>query len=204
MRLRESPTVETLTAFLVVFLAQQLGGLVGVGYRAFALAPPLLDAPWTLVTSSYAHASVPHLLGNAVALGAIGLAVERTSTRFRFHAFFVLTGALAGSIQVLVDGLVGQPTAVLGASGAVFAFLGYAVTGNPATRAALGRLSLDRSTLLLLGALLAGLVTLATAAPTVALTAHFAGFFAGLVAGRRRVLHAGAGRRRADRPDPAD
>lgn len=202
--MRESPTVETLTAFCVVFAAQQLVGLVGVGYRAFALAPPLLDAPWTLVTSSYAHASLPHLLGNAIALGAIGLAVEQTSTRARFHVFFLLTGALASSIQVLVDGLLGSPTAVLGASGAVFAFLGYAVTGNPAARAALARVSLDRSLLLLLGALLAGVVTLFTAAPQVALTAHFAGFFAGLVAGTRRVLHAGAGRRLADRPKAAD
>lgn len=185
-----------------VFLVQRVGLLVGVGYGAFALSAPLLSPPWTLVTNVYAHASLPHLVGNAVALAAIGLAVERTSTRFRFHAFFVLTGTLSAVVQVLIDGVGGQSSAVLGASGAVFALVGYAVTGNPVARGALRRIRPDRTTLLAAGALLAGLVVLLTAAPDTALVAHGVGFLAGLVAGRRRVLHAGAGRRLADRNRP--
>jgi membrane associated rhomboid family serine protease len=182
-----------------VFLVQGVAGVAGVEGHLFALAPPLLARPWTLVTNVYAHASVPHLLGNAVALAAIGLAVERTSTRARFHAFFVLTGALSAVVQVLVDGLVGQPTAVLGASGAVFALVGYAVTGNAVVHAALRRLRPDRTLLLVAGAALVSAVVLLTAAPNVALVAHGVGFGAGLLAGRRRVLHAGVGRRLSDR-----
>jgi membrane associated rhomboid family serine protease len=197
--LRESPTVETLAAMATVFLVQTGAAVVGVRGYVFALAPPLLDPPWALVTNVYAHASVPHLLGNAVALAAIGLAVERTSTRFRFHAFFLLTGVLSSVVQVLVDGLVGQPTAVLGASGAVFALVGYAVTGNAVVHAALRRFRPDRTLLLVAGAALVSAVVLVTAAPNVALVAHGVGFGAGLVAGRRRVLHAGAGRRLAAR-----
>ncbi|WP_276257919.1 rhomboid family intramembrane serine protease [Haloglomus litoreum] len=200
MAFRESPTVETLAAMATVFLVQTAAGVVGVRGFVFALAPPLLDPPWALVTNVYAHASVPHLLGNAVALAAIGLAVERTSTRFRFHAFFLLTGTLSAVVQVLVDGLVGQPTAVLGASGAVFALVGYAVTGNAVVHAALRRFSPDRTLLLVAGAALVSAVVLVTAAPNVALVAHAVGFGAGLVAGRRRVLHAGPGRRLVDRP----
>jgi membrane associated rhomboid family serine protease len=197
--LRESPTVETLVAMGVIFLVQLVVGLVGVGDGLFALAPPLLSRPWTLVTNVYAHASVPHLLGNAVALAAIGLAVERTSTRFRFHAFFILTGVLAAVVQVLVDGLFGSPTAVLGASGAVFALVGYAVTGNALVHRLLRRLRPDRTTLLVVGGFVVSAVVLLTAAPNVALVAHAVGFGAGLIAGHRRVLHAGAGRRLADR-----
>ncbi|WP_254831650.1 rhomboid family intramembrane serine protease [Haloglomus salinum] len=200
MVLRESPTVETLTGMVVVFFVQGAVGLVGIQGHLFALAPPLLARPWTLVTNVYAHASLPHLLGNAVALAAIGLAVERTSTRFRFHAFFVLTGMLSAIVQVLVDGLVGQPTAVLGASGAVFALVGYAITGNAVVHAALRRFRPDRTLLLVAGAALVSAVVLVTAAPNVALVAHAVGLGAGLVAGRRRVLHARAGRRLADHP----
>ena len=49
----------------------------------------------------------------------------------------------------------------------------------------------DRPTLttLALFAVLAAVTTLATAAPGVALVAHFAGFLVGAVAGRGRLLH---------------
>jgi membrane associated rhomboid family serine protease len=197
--LRESPTVETLTVLLVVFLAQSVAAVVGVEGYPLALAPPLLARPWTLVTNVYAHGSALHLAGNAVALVAIGLAVERATTRARFHLFFLLTGILAAVVQVLVDGLVGAPTAVLGASGAVFALVGYAVTGNALVHRLLGRLRPDRTTLLAVGALVASAVVLSTAAPNVALVAHGVGFGAGLMAGHRRALHAGPGRRLADR-----
>ncbi|MFB6206929.1 MAG: rhomboid family intramembrane serine protease [Haloglomus sp.] len=199
MALPESPTVETLAAMLVLFLVQTVAGSAGAGSYLFALAPPLLDRPWTLVTNVYAHASLPHLLGNAVALAAIGLAVERTSTRGRFHVFFVLTGSLSAAVQVLVDGLIGEPTAVLGASGAIFALVGYAVTGNALVHAALRRLRPDRTLLLVGGGFLVSAVVLLTAAPNAALVAHAVGFGAGLLAGRRRALHASAGRRPAGR-----
>jgi membrane associated rhomboid family serine protease len=197
--LRESPTVETLTVLLVVFLAQSVAAVVGVEGYLFALAPPLLARPWTLVTNVYAHGSVPHLVGNGVALGAIGLAVERATTRVRFHVFFLLTGVLAAVVQVLIDGLVGAPTAVLGASGAVFGLVGYAVTGNALVHRLVRRLRPDRTTLLAVGAFVVGAVVLVTAAPNVALVAHGVGFGAGLMAGHRRALHAGSGRQLADR-----
>ena len=53
---------------------------------------------------------------------------------------------------------------------------------------------------LLLFAVLAAVVTLATAAPGVALVAHFTGFLVGLLAGRARLLHPPS----ADRRPAAD
>ncbi len=103
----------------------------------FVLAPPLTTNPWTIVTSVYAHSGLGHLVSNALALLVFGWPVARATTRWRFHAFFAITGAIAGVSQVALTGVFASmpfvpvaPTAVLGASGAVFALLGYLVASN--------------------------------------------------------------------------
>ncbi|MFC6729971.1 rhomboid family intramembrane serine protease, partial [Natronoarchaeum mannanilyticum] len=148
-----SPTIETLLAFAAVFALQQALSVVDATLAAalFALQLPLEVRPWTLVTSVYAHdpTGLGHLLSNAVALSIVGFALERHTTRWRFHAFFVLTGAAAGAFQVLFNrlllqvGLVGQALPVLGASGAVFALFGYVLAGNRLTGGLLDRIGLD-------------------------------------------------------------
>jgi membrane associated rhomboid family serine protease len=188
-----SPTVQTLALLAIVFVGQQLvavfaGGVAVAGL--FVLALPLSVNPWTLVTSVYAHAGLGHLLVNAAALLVVGLIVERATTRARFHAFFVTTGALAGSVEVVVSGLVGEPTGVLGASGAIFALAGYVLAANPLSNAAFGFVEPSRRVQLVAFVLLAVAVTLATGAPGVALVAHFTGLLVGLVAGRARLLRA--------------
>lgn len=183
----QSPTVDLLVVFAAVFGLQSLGHLVGVGSEWFALSAPLAR-PWTLVTSVYAHASLTHLLTNALALAVIGLLLERFTTRARFHGFVLVTGAIAGTTQHAVSVLVGQPTAVIGASGAILALYGYALAGNPLTGGMLSVLGLSRRAKLVLLALVALGVTALTAAPGVALVAHGTGFVLGLVAGRVGIL----------------
>jgi len=191
-----SPTIETLLAFAVVFALQQALRVVApvLEVGLFHLALPLELRPWTLATSIYAHAGWSHLLSNAVALAIVGFALERHTTRWRFHVFFVLTGAAAGAFQVLFNrlllqtGLVGQQTAVLGASSAVFALFGYVLAGNRLTGGLLDRIGLDARVQLVLFLVAAALVTLATAAPGVALAAHFFGFLLGLLAGQANLL----------------
>jgi len=189
--LADSPTVDTLLIFVAVFLAQQLMNfLVPFAVGLFALAPPLSVRPWTIVTSVYAHSDPSHLLANSVTLLFVGLPVERTTTPFRFHVFFIATGATAGIVQILLKGLVAEPVPVLGASGAVFALLGYVLTGNRLANGLFSRLDLSPAVQLLGFAALAAVVTIATGAPNVALIAHFTGFLLGLVAGRLGVLNA--------------
>ncbi|WP_267641924.1 rhomboid family intramembrane serine protease [Haloarchaeobius amylolyticus] len=194
-----SPTLETFVVFALVFalqlvvsVFQGLLGLAGFHDFLFTLYAPF-DRPWTLVTSVYAHAGPMHLLSNAIALALVGFVLERKTSRFRYHAFFVVSGALAGLAQVLTSGFVaaiglGRPTAVLGASGAVFALYGYVLGGNRVTDGVLSRFDVPEWAELLVFVVVAAAVTWATGAPGVALVAHFAGFLIGVAAGRTRLL----------------
>jgi membrane associated rhomboid family serine protease len=183
-RLAASPTVQTLAVMAVVFLAQQVAGLVGAMGFLFVLGPSFPLRPWALLASIYAHGSLPHLLGNAAMLLLVGMIVESFTSSVRYHAFFVTTGVLSGLAQItLVPG-----SRVLGASGAIFAFLGYLVAANPVSSSVLDALRLSRRAQLALFALLAVVVTVLTGAPGVALVAHFTGFLLGLLAGRLGVL----------------
>jgi membrane associated rhomboid family serine protease len=193
-RLTESPTVQTLIIMLVVFIvneATKLLGLLSLSRFLFVLGPTFPVRPWSLVTSIYAHAGPAHLLSNALLLALVGLIVEQSTTRFRYHAFFITTGALAGVSEVVISGFVGRPTGVLGASGAIFALLGYLIAGNPVSSSMLDRLKLGRRAQLAIFAVLAVVVTLLTSAPGVALVAHFTGFLLGLLAGRIGLLAVG-------------
>jgi len=202
MGLRGSPTLETLVAFVVVFVFQQATALFEVAlglpalYRTlFVLGAPVLVRPWTVFTSVYAHAGVGHLLSNALALALVGFLLERYTTRLRFHAFFIATGAVAGLTQVYVGGLLngvfgGTVTgaAVLGASGAVLALYGYVLAGNRLTTAIADRLGVGATIEWALALAIAAVLTWMTASPGVALLAHFTGILLGLAAGRLDAL----------------
>jgi membrane associated rhomboid family serine protease len=182
-----SPTLETLGLFIIVFAFQGVASLVGL-VGLFVLAPPLSTNPWTIVTSVYAHASIGHLISNSLALLLGGLLVERRTSRARFHLFFLTVGALAGITQVILSGVIGPATAVLGASGAVFGLFGYLLAGNVVTASLLDRVRLSPRAQFGLFALAALVVTIATGRPGVALVAHFTGLFLGLLAGSTGLL----------------
>lgn len=190
MGIRRSPTLQTLAAFLGVFALQGASAVVGfgVGPRSFALAPPLTEHPWTVVLAVYAHAGMAHLVANSLVLLVVGFVVERRTTRLRYHVFFAGTGAAAGVAHLVATAALGAPTGVIGASGAVFALLGYAVTGNRAVRPVLAWVDLDPMVSAVAFAVVAVVVVLATAGPDVALVAHFVGLVLGLLAGRMGLL----------------
>ncbi|MFW5974046.1 MAG: rhomboid family intramembrane serine protease [Natrialbaceae archaeon] len=197
-----TPVIDLLVVFSGVFALQVLAGLaasvtpiVGLVGGLFVLAPPLSENPWTVVTSVYAHADFGHLLSNAVALVVFGWPVARATTRVRFHAFFLFCGALAGTVQVLTTvflaGLpfvAAEPTAVLGASGGVFGLLGYLLASNRLSSSLASSVALSPLLSLGLFVVVAAVLTVATAAPGVALFAHFAGLLVGLLAGSLGVL----------------
>jgi membrane associated rhomboid family serine protease len=196
-RLSESPTVVTLGVIGVVFVLQQVVGLIIPSAFVFGMSHPFLQ-PWTLVTSVYAHASPAHLLSNAIALAVLGFLVEQDTTDLRYHTFFVVTGMLAGLAEVYAARFLGpvipwmvSQVNVLGASGAIFAFLGYLLASNRLTETAVAGVALSARAQLAIGAILAAAITIATANPGVALIAHFTGLLLGFVAGRAHLLQPG-------------
>ncbi|AQL43772.1 rhomboid family intramembrane serine protease [Halorientalis sp. IM1011] len=185
-----SPTITTLTVFVVVFLLEWIALPLGLFGTLFVLTPPASVDPWTLVTSVYAHATLQHLLVNSVGLLLTGVVLERATTRLRYHAFFVTTGALAGLAQITVGTALGSGSGVLGASGAIFAFMGYLLTGNRLTDTVVVGVSLSGRVQLLVFLVIAAVVTLTTGSARAALIAHFTGLFVGLLAGRAHLLRA--------------
>ncbi|NKE35367.1 rhomboid family intramembrane serine protease [Natronococcus sp. JC468] len=189
------PILELLVVFAVVLVLQTVAALVSAGLMTglFVLGPPLTVNPWTIVTSVYAHSGLGHLVSNSIGLVLFGWPIARATTRLRFHTFFLATGALAGIAQVLTSSFVaslglGNPTAVLGASGAVFALAGYLIAGNRLSDGLAPVVEIPRWAAAVAFVVLAGLITIATGAPGVALVAHFTGFLLGLLAGRAGVL----------------
>jgi membrane associated rhomboid family serine protease len=190
------PVFELLAVFALVFLVQFVTAVTGLVGGLFVLASPLTDRPWTVFTSVYAHANLGHLISNSVALLVFGWPLARSTTRIRFHAFFLVTGAIAGVSQILLSGiLAGIPlsgfaatTGVLGASGGVFALLGYLLASNRLSSRIGAALSVSRRVQFVAFVVIAALLTVATASPGVALIAHFVGLLLGLLAGHRSVL----------------
>jgi len=193
-----SPTLTLALLMVVVVAVQTFLRLFGVDPWTFALAWPLTERPWTLVTSVFAHAGFGHLLTNLVGLAILGLLLERRTSPIRFYTFFLATGIVAGVTQVTVATFVlGQPAAVLGASGAVFALFGYVLAGNRLTKAAASGISIRPRTQLLAIVTVAVVLTVVTAGQRDALIAHFTGLVLGIVAGRDHLLRPG-------QPEPTD
>jgi membrane associated rhomboid family serine protease len=186
----DRPTLTTLSAFAVVFAVQAVGPSVGVDTSVFVLRWPLTEEPAAIVLSVYAHGSVQHLAANTIALAIVGPLVAHVTTPVRYHVFFIVAGAIAGVAQVAAAVPFGA-AGVLGGSGAIFALLGYILVANRATNRALSWLPIGPTGSLVLFGVLAAAVTLATAAPGVALIAHFTGFLVGAAAGYPRLLHSG-------------
>ena len=178
------PVAETLAAMVAVSAVFWLVGLLARPLAAFlfVLSP--------LATSVYAHAGVGHLLSNALVVVVAGVPVAASTTRARFHAFVLATGALAGLAQIWIGGLV-APAGVVGISGAAFALVGYVAAANPAADAlgrVAARLDVPPRVVVVAVGLLALVVTLAFSPAGSAVIAHLVGLLLGVVAGRTRLL----------------
>ncbi|GEM_PF-2495906 len=95
----------------------------GAVNRMFGLIPRSAEGAWGIALHPLLHANAAHLTMNAVGLLLIGGTVYLRSARdfWRVTAFGVLLGGGA-------TWLVGRPALHIGASGLVFAYLGYLLT----------------------------------------------------------------------------
>lgn len=102
--------------------------------RLFALESAAIFDVWTWVTSIFAHGDPVHLLFNGIVLYFFGPIVERKIGSKMFTVLFFGAGVVAGLAQVGVGLVLLQPSAVVGASGAILAILGVITVLNPNLR----------------------------------------------------------------------
>lgn len=79
---------------------------------------------WRLISASFLHGGIDHLLGNVLALYVVGIAAEHAYGRWRFLGLFLLTGAAgwAASMAVREGPSLGASGAIFGISGALVVF----------------------------------------------------------------------------------
>lgn len=183
-------TIQTLIAISIVFLVQTITSFIIGDMSIFTLAYPLTNDPSSILLSVYSHAGIGHLISNAVTLVIFGLLVESVTTKKRFHIFFILTGMIAGiaeiSFWIIFNGATIQ---VLGASGAIFALMGYVITGNDLSKSVFEYLELSKTKIIAIFIITALIITLTTGGAGVALIAHATGLIIGLISGHFKVLH---------------
>jgi membrane associated rhomboid family serine protease len=184
-RLLAGPGVSLLLMSAVTIVALTVARASGAA-GMFVLQAPLSEGVWQIPLSVFAHVGMAHLTANAVMVLVAGGLVVLSSTVVRYHAFFLVTGALSGIAQVVVTGLFGPPAAVLGASGAALAFVGYLLTSNAASSWLLDRVP-RWMVVTVIGACGLALMLRYYAAGS-ANVGHLAGALLGLVAGRFNLL----------------
>jgi membrane associated rhomboid family serine protease len=119
-----------LSANVLVFMLQLAGGLPLVEH--FALWPPAVSGPrsgpdfelWQLVSYSFLHGSLLHLMFNMLALYTFGRDVERLFGSMWYLQFY-LASVVAGALSHLVvtGWMGGPPIPTVGASGGVYGLL---------------------------------------------------------------------------------
>jgi rhomboid protease GluP len=128
-RMRRLPPITlTLIGFLVfVFLVETAGDAMDTARSMVAAGA--LDAQavragqyWRLLSATFLHGSIDHLIGNAVALLVLGMICEHAFGRRQFLLLYVVSG-IAGSLLSLLTSA--GPS--VGASGAIFGLQGAAI-----------------------------------------------------------------------------
>jgi membrane associated rhomboid family serine protease len=92
----------------------------------------LVPVPLTILTSMFLHGGLLHVLGNMWFLWVFGDNVEDNLGRWRFVAFYLVTGVVGAVAQCLM--MPGSPAPMIGASGAVAGILGGYILNFPHAR----------------------------------------------------------------------
>ncbi|NDV64250.1 rhomboid family intramembrane serine protease [Bacteroides sp. 224] len=77
---------------------------------------------WRLLTCTFLHSGIEHLIYNMFSLCLIGFATEKEAGSFRFLLVYLIAGIASSYVSVLVH----EPSVGMGASGAIFGMYGLA------------------------------------------------------------------------------
>lgn len=135
---------------------------------------------WRLLTATFLHANLTHLLMNMFALNLLGPFVETNLRSFRFLGLYLIAGAGSMAFVHFLHHRDASPYFALGASGSIMALVGAAAAiflhGWLRERARSVFLGLQR---VLLGMALQTVFDLAS--PRISFAAHFSGFVIGFI-----------------------
>jgi len=128
-RMRRAPpvTLATIAVLALVFLAEVAQGALA-SRRGIVAAGALVRERvaageyWRLLSATFLHGGVDHLVGNAIALYILGMVCEHAFGRSQFVLLYVVS-ALAGSLVSVLT----SPGPSVGASGAIFGLQGAAI-----------------------------------------------------------------------------
>ena len=109
-------------------------GLVPYEFIRMTDLPPVTSVPipLTLLTSIFLHGGLLHLAGNMLYLWIFGDNIEDSMGHLRFLIFYILCGAIASLLHILVNPNSKVPT--IGASGAISGVLGAYLVLYPRAR----------------------------------------------------------------------
>lgn len=192
-----NPVSQLSILLIAVFFLQTYSASQGIAEDYFVLQYPLDQHTWTVIVAVFAHSGFSHLSSNLTGLILFGLPVAWNASRIRFYLFFLFTGSIAAVSQIITSEYLyslgvyeSSSGGVLGASGAIFALIGYLITSNRVSGFISEYIFLSNKIRILLYISVAGWITLATASPQTALVGHFTGLILGLVAGKKNLLKA--------------
>lgn len=127
MRLWPPVTLVLLGSLILVFLAELALDALDAPETLLAMGALSREAVargelWRLVSATFLHGSVEHLVGNGIALYILGMVCEHAFGSRQFLVLYV-GSALAGSILSVLA----SPGPSVGASGAIFGLQGAAI-----------------------------------------------------------------------------
>lgn len=99
-----------------------LGFAIPIGPRMVCQIDNLPQNWLTPITSIFLHGSWGHILGNSLYLWVFGNNIEDSMGRWRFLAFYLITGLAAAVTHIAIDP--GSPVPTVGASGAISGVMG--------------------------------------------------------------------------------
>ena len=114
--------IANVAAFFISDLLQLTTGTSLTGW--FALWPLGHGfLPWQVVTYSFLHGDIVHLLFNMFALWMFGSELERLWGDRRYMQFYAASVLAAAATQLVVTSITGSPFPTVGASGGIYGLL---------------------------------------------------------------------------------
>jgi membrane associated rhomboid family serine protease len=170
----QNPVLVLIVVNIVFFLATSIQPSL---LNLLGLEPALfLKRPWTIISALFVHANFAHIFGNMVTLFFFGQALKQLVGPNRFLAVYFIGGIIGNIAFILLE--ISSHTAVIGASGAIYAVAGALVVLVPNMRVLMWFIAPMRLWIVVLL-----FFVLWSFLPGVAWQAHIGGLAAGLVAG---------------------